>query len=72
MAEHQLNSRSSRSHCVYTFHLTKTFGDSRGNDELKEKVEAEVMQSKLNLVDLAGSERIEKTGSTGTRVFPII
>lgn len=56
MAEHQLNRRSSRSHVIYSFYITRSRNDSGGND---------IVDSKLHLVDLAGSERIEKTGSTG-------
>lgn len=61
MAEHQLNRQSSRSHAIYTFHITRTKSSTgKATDD-----EGDVVFSKLNLVDLAGSERIEKSGSTG-------
>ena len=61
VAEHQLNRRSSRSHVIYTYYITRTtVGKSaNGNDE------PVVHQSKLHIVDLAGSERVNKTGSAG-------
>ncbi|KAG7394301.1 Kinesin-like protein kif9 [Phytophthora boehmeriae] len=52
VAEHQLNKRSNRSHCILTFHIaqkSRTGGTER------------VTLSKLHLVDLAGSERLKKT-----------
>lgn len=54
VGEHQLNRKSSRSHVIYTFYLTRT------------RSEDDVVQSKLHLIDLAGSERVHKTGSSGT------
>ena len=61
VAEHQLNRQSSRSHAIFTFHITRTkSAPGKSADE-----EGDVVFSKLNLVDLAGSERIEKSGSTG-------
>jgi kinesin family protein 6/9 len=61
IAEHQLNRQSSRSHCIFTFYVTRT--RSAASEGRSASVEA--LQSKLHLVDLAGSERIEKSGSTG-------
>lgn len=55
-AAHEMNSHSSRSHCVYTIHI-----ESRSRVESQEKI----VFSKLHLVDLAGSERTKKTGTTG-------
>lgn len=57
ICEHELNSVSSRSHCIFTIHL-----------ESRSRVEStgQTVCSKLNLVDLAGSERVGKTGSSGT------
>lgn len=61
MAEHQLNRQSSRSHAIYTYHITRAkISSGKSSDEADDAV-----MSKLNLVDLAGSERIEKSGSTG-------
>ncbi|KAE8893393.1 Kinesin-like protein [Phytophthora fragariae] len=52
VAEHQLNKRSNRSHCVLTFHIAQK--SRAGGTE-------RVTLSKLHLVDLAGSERLKKT-----------
>lgn len=58
-AAHELNSHSSRSHCIYTLHI-----ESRSRVESQEKM----LYSKLHLVDLAGSERTKKTGTSGTQL----
>lgn len=64
VAEHQLNRQSSRSHAIYTFHVTRTKSlGTNAKTGVEEFLDA--VQSKLHLVDLAGSERIEKSGSTG-------
>lgn len=69
IAEHQLNQRSSRSHVIYTFYVTKSAtphhhpGTGASADGFVDPI---VHQSKLHLVDLAGSERVNKTGSMGT------
>ena len=52
IAEHALNERSSRSHCVFTLYV-----ESRSRIHSL----ANYTTSKLNLVDLAGSERLGKT-----------
>lgn len=52
VAEHQLNKRSNRSHCIFTFHISQK-SRAGGNER--------VVHSKLHLVDLAGSERLKKT-----------
>ncbi|CAK4609624.1 hypothetical protein LEN26_001617 [Aphanomyces euteiches] len=52
VAEHQLNKRSNRSHCIFTFHISQK-SRTGGNEH--------VVHSKLHLVDLAGSERLKKT-----------
>ncbi|EEY54862.1 kinesin-like protein [Phytophthora infestans T30-4] len=52
VAEHQLNKRSNRSHCVLTFHIAQK--SRAGGTE-------RVTLSKVHLVDLAGSERLKKT-----------
>ncbi|KAA0155748.1 hypothetical protein FNF29_01663 [Cafeteria roenbergensis] len=51
-AEHSLNRRSNRSHCVFTLFVTQR--SRLGTAE-------RAVLSRLNLVDLAGSERIKKT-----------
>lgn len=56
IGEHQLNHRSSRSHCIFMINV-----ESRSRTESNTKYTL----SKLNLVDLAGSERLKKTNSTG-------
>lgn len=80
IAEHQLNARSSRSHVIYTFYVTRSSQTthhttastptafSSSNAAAVNAVESDpiVHQSKIHLVDLAGSERVHKTGSKGT------
>lgn len=73
-ASTQMNTRSSRSHAVYTITVEQTSavsdsGESLGIDEvpaappsLSKKV------SRINLVDLAGSERAKRTGAAGERL----
>ncbi|XP_054554737.1 kinesin-like protein KIF6 isoform X2 [Talpa occidentalis] len=54
IAETPMNQASTRSHCIFTIHLTS-----------KEPGCATVRHAKLHLVDLAGSERVAKTGVGG-------
>lgn len=54
-ASHNLNKRSSRSHAIYTFYITRS--------KIINNKDPDVVQSKLHMVDLAGSERNEKSGS---------
>ncbi|XP_045150712.1 kinesin-like protein KIF6 [Echinops telfairi] len=54
IAETPMNQASTRSHCIFTIHLTS-----------KEPGSATVRHAKLHLVDLAGSERVAKTGVGG-------
>lgn len=56
IAQHALNKRSSRSHCIFTVYI-----ESHSRVESNTKY----VTSKLNLVDLAGSERLGKTLSVG-------
>jgi len=51
-AEHKLNKRSNRSHCIFTIYVSQ-----RSRTGVSERV----IHSKLHLVDLAGSERLKKT-----------
>jgi len=51
-----LNTKSSRSHTIFTIHL-----EIRSKLELNERI----IHSKINLVDLAGSERTKKNKSEG-------
>ncbi|XP_029891782.1 kinesin-like protein KIF6 isoform X4 [Aquila chrysaetos chrysaetos] len=54
IAETPMNQASTRSHCIFTIHISS-----------KEPGSATVQHSKLHLVDLAGSERVAKTGVGG-------
>lgn len=54
IAETPMNQASTRSHCIFTVHLTS-----------KEPGSATLRRAKLHLVDLAGSERVAKTGVGG-------
>ena len=51
-ASHDLNERSSRSHCLVTVHVISTVG-------------SKTVHNKCLLVDLAGSERIAKSKVEG-------
>jgi len=53
----QMNSQSSRSHCIFSVHATCT-------DILK----GGTTFGKMHLVDLAGSERLSRTGAEGNRL----
>eukprot|EP00111_Clytia_hemisphaerica_P022991 TCONS_00067660-protein len=55
IAETPMNQASTRSHCIFTIHIS-----ARENDS------ATIRRAKLHLVDLAGSERVGKTGVAGT------
>jgi len=55
VGETKLNSRSSRSHSVCMFTISKLIIE-----------EGKRTESKLVIVDLAGSEKVSKTGATGT------
>ncbi|XP_074092954.1 kinesin-like protein KIF6 isoform X3 [Macrotis lagotis] len=54
IAETPMNQASTRSHCIFTIHISS-----------KEPGSATVRHAKLHLVDLAGSERVAKTGVGG-------
>ncbi|NXI36936.1 KIF6 protein, partial [Galbula dea] len=54
IAETPMNQASTRSHCIFTIHISS-----------KEPGSATLRCSKLHLVDLAGSERVAKTGAGG-------
>ena len=56
VADHTLNANSSRSHCIFTIHVTS-----------RSRVESDSVSitSKIHFADLAGSERLSKTGSDG-------
>eukprot|EP00913_Durusdinium_trenchii_P009743 g9152.t1 len=55
VASTNMNSASSRSHCIFTFNLLKSGG---GREQC----------ASVNLVDLAGSERQKKTGTSGSQL----
>ncbi|KAI6191397.1 Kinesin motor domain-containing protein [Aphelenchoides bicaudatus] len=61
VAATNMNSESSRSHAVFTLHLTQIVSDVE-NSFTGEKC------SKISLVDLAGSERAQKSGAIGKRL----
>jgi hypothetical protein len=56
MGSHALNQQSSRSHCIYTFHIVQY--DPTTPDH--------VLRSDLSLVDLAGSERLFSLGEAAS------
>jgi len=54
IAETPMNQASTRSHCIFSIHITA-----------RETGSATIKRAKLHLVDLAGSERISKSGVNG-------
>lgn len=56
-ASTRMNEQSSRSHSVFTLHITTTYVDS-----------TKTTTARLNLVDLAGSENQKSAGTTGDRL----
>ena len=55
-----MNLTSSRSHAVFTIHLTQVIRSETGDVDM-------TSNSKFTFVDLAGSERMKKTGAQGER-----
>ena len=64
---HNLNSRSSRSHCLVHLHLTERAGDA-GNPASA----VAITKRQVLIVDLAGSERILKTGAEGAAALQAV
>ena len=65
-----LNETSSRSHAIYTVHVTRRRVDERpraGRSGAGGR-QTETVRSKLHLVDLAGSERVKRSGVTGAQL----
>ena len=58
-----MNNHSSRSHAIFTIHVTVTTASDEGTPG-----GANVMHSKMHLVDLAGSERAKRTKAEGARL----
>ncbi|CAG8452779.1 5095_t:CDS:2 [Acaulospora morrowiae] len=56
-----MNSKSSRSHAIFSVTLSQQKLDEEGNDNI-------TITSKLHFVDLAGSERLKRTSAIGNRV----
>ncbi|KRX56235.1 Chromosome-associated kinesin KIF4A, partial [Trichinella sp. T9] len=56
--ETAMNSRSSRSHAIFTIYM----------DKVSKESSSVCYKAKLNLVDLAGSERLKKTQAQGDRM----
>eukprot|EP01038_Epipyxis_sp_PR26KG_P004520 gene4520-6385_t len=63
---HDLNSRSSRSHCITTINIEIPVKASSNNtdDEIGSGKDY-LIKGRISLVDLAGSERLKSTNSTG-------
>ena len=52
----EFNERSSRSHCIFSFHIKLTDNENR------------IIRSTLNVIDLAGSERINKGQNNNEKI----
>jgi hypothetical protein len=59
MGSHALNQQSSRSHCLFTFHITQYDPSDRETS----------VKSELTLVDLAGSEKLTMLSSDPSKVL---
>ena len=60
VGETLMNSKSSRSHSLFTITIERSEVGPDGKQHIR--------VGKLNMVDLAGSERLDKTGATGDRL----
>jgi len=64
---HDVNSRSTRSHCIIDIYIDTA--DSNSNNHKKKKKDDDKVEYKVSgrlcLVDLAGSERLKSTNSKG-------
>ena len=74
IAEHELNSRSSRSHCITEVYIdipteiNEDEDDQIGKKNKKAMKKEYSLTGKLTMVDLAGSERLKSTKSSGKRL----
>ena len=69
VASHLLNSESSRSHAIFTYHISALSGADEGGKGGKDcEDEVDVVSSKLHIVDLAGSERVKESGVSGSNL----
>eukprot|EP01065_Artemidia_motanka_P009352 TRINITY_DN14777_c0_g1_i1.p1 TRINITY_DN14777_c0_g1~~TRINITY_DN14777_c0_g1_i1.p1 ORF type:complete len:1381 (+),score=522.53 TRINITY_DN14777_c0_g1_i1:279-4145(+) len=61
----RMNTRSSRSHAIFTVHFTSVELLTDADQQMFGGISTNTKRSKLNLVDLAGSERTKKSEAEG-------
>jgi hypothetical protein len=62
---HELNTRSSRSHCITEIYIEVAKNTAENYGDENYRTTPQISRGKLSLVDLAGSERLKNTNSTG-------
>jgi len=67
VAATNMNSSSSRSHCIFTLEVSQILTEFSENDSVISET-SNSKKAKISLIDLAGSERADSAGTTGIRL----